>query len=34
MKGFEGFRDSPEAPFYRARAMSAEATRRLTRATI
>jgi fido (protein-threonine AMPylation protein) len=26
MKGFEGFRDSPEAPFYRAGAMSAEAT--------
>jgi len=26
MKGFEDFRDSPEAPFYRAGAMSAEAT--------
>lgn len=26
MRGFEGFRDSPEAPFYRAGAMSAEAT--------
>jgi fido (protein-threonine AMPylation protein) len=26
MNGFEGFRDSPEAPFYRAGAMSAEAT--------
>ena len=26
MKGFEGFRDSPETPFYRAGAMSAEAT--------
>jgi fido (protein-threonine AMPylation protein) len=26
MKGFEGFRDAPEAPFYRAGAMSAEAT--------
>jgi fido (protein-threonine AMPylation protein) len=26
MKGFEGFRDSPEAPFYRAGAMSPEAT--------
>jgi fido (protein-threonine AMPylation protein) len=26
MKGFEGFRDSSEAPFYRAGAMSAEAT--------
>jgi fido (protein-threonine AMPylation protein) len=26
MKGFEGFKDSPEAPFYRAGAMSAEAT--------
>ncbi|HEY5193143.1 MAG TPA: Fic family protein [Solirubrobacteraceae bacterium] len=26
MKSFEGFRDSPEAPFYRAGAMSAEAT--------
>jgi fido (protein-threonine AMPylation protein) len=26
MNGFEGFRDSPEAPFYRSGAMSAEAT--------
>lgn len=26
MNGFEGFRDTPEAPFYRAGAMSAEAT--------
>lgn len=26
MKGFEGFRDTPEAPFYRSGAMSAEAT--------
>ena len=36
MRGFEGFKDSPEAPFYRAGAMSAEATwgeasRRLSR---
>jgi fido (protein-threonine AMPylation protein) len=35
-QGFEGFRDSPDAPFYRSGAMSpqetwAEATRRLTR---